>query len=178
MLLSFKHVIIQACHQNPFYTSSLLCKFFIINWPVTVGPRLGQLFEYCLLDKFGLYLKSDDLQFGFKRAHCTSHAIFAVKSCVNYYISHGSGVFVTFLDCAKAFDRVAYYGIFMKLIDRNVPLCFLNLIIYWYLNMSSCCQWNGEKSDYFRLITGTKQGGVLIPRIFAIYMDDKSFQDC
>ena len=38
--------------------------------------------------------------------------------------------------------------------------------------MSSCCQWNGEKSDYFRIISGTKQGGVISPQIFALYMDD------
>ena len=140
--------------------------------PVTLGPCLAQLFEYCLLDKFGSYLRSDDLQFGFKRAHSTSHAIFALKSCVDYYLKNNTGVFVTFLDCSKAFDRVSHYGIFLKLMSRNVPLAFLNLIIYWYLNMSSCCQWNGEKSEYFRLITGTKQGGVLSPRIFAVYMDD------
>ena len=79
---------------------------------------------------------------------------------------------MTFLDCSKAFDKVSHYGIFLKLMARGVPLCFLNLVIYWYLNMFSCCQWNSVKSAYFQLIMGTKQSGVLSPRLFALYMDD------
>ena len=140
--------------------------------PITLSPCLAQFFEYCLLHKFEEYLTSDDLQFGFKRKHSTSHAIYALKTCVDYFTEHGSNVFVTFLDCSKAFDKVSHYGILLKLIVRGVPLCFLNLIMYWYLNMFSCCQWNSIKSEYFQLITGTKQGGVLSPRLFALYMDD------
>ena len=137
---------------------------------ITLSPCLTQLFEYCLLGKFGNFLSCDDLQFGFRHAHSTSHAIYALKSCVDYYTKYHSNVFVTFLDC-RAFDKVSHYGIFLKLIGRNVPLCFLNLVIYWYLNMSCCVQWNRVKSDYFRVLSGTKQGGVLSPRIFTMYMD-------
>ena len=140
--------------------------------PITLSPCLAQFFEYCLLHKFKDYLGSDDLQFGFKKAHSTSHAIYALKSCVDYFTRYGSNVFVTFLDCSKAFDKVSHYGIFLKLMALSVPLCFLNLIVNWYLNMFSCCQWNSVKSEYFQLTTGTKQGGVLSPRLFALYMDD------
>ena len=139
---------------------------------ITLSPCLAQLFEYCLLHKFGSYLACDDLQFGFRRGHSTSHAIFSLKSCVDYYTKYHSNVFVTFLDCSKAFDKVSHYGIFLKLIQRGLPLCFINLIIYWYLNLSSCCRWNDAYSKYFRVTTGTKQGGVLSPKIFTLYMDD------
>ena len=139
---------------------------------VTLSPCLAQLLEYCLLRKFGGFLISDDLQFGFKRGHSTSHAIFTLKSCVDYFLRYKSNVFVTFLDCSKAFDKVSHYGIFLKLISRKVPLCFLNLLIYWYLNLSCCCQWNGVKSNFFKVTTGTKQGGVLSPKIFTLYVDD------
>ena len=79
---------------------------------------------------------------------------------------------VTFLDCSKAFDKISHYGIFLKLIDRNVPLPFLLIMIYWYSNMKCKCRWNDAYSDIFDIITGTKQGGVLSPRIFTLYMDD------
>ena len=78
----------------------------------------------------------------------------------------------TFLDCSKAFDTVSHYGIYLKLMDRNVPLVFLNIMIYWYSNMKCNCRWGDAQSDTFDVITGTKQGGVLSPNIFAIYMDD------
>ena len=139
---------------------------------ITLSPCLAQLFEYCLLAKFGSYLICDDLQFGFKKGHSTSHAIFSLKSCVDYYLKYHSNVFVTFLDCSKAFDKVSHYGIFLKLMSRGVPLCFLNIIIYWYLNLFCCCQWSGAKSNYFRILSGTKQGGVISPRIFTLYLDE------
>ena len=56
--------------------------------------------------------------------------------------------------------------------SRGVPLCFLNLIVYWYLNLHCCCQWNGVKSDFFQVTTGTKQGGVISPKIFTPYLDE------
>ena len=55
---------------------------------------------------------------------------------------------------------------------RNVPLCFLKIIVFLYLNMKSRCQWRGSFSTYFDVLTGTKQGGVISPRIFNLYMDD------
>ena len=88
------------------------------------------------------------------------------------YINHGSRVYVTFLDCSKAFDTISHYGIFLKLMDRGVPVCFLKVISYWYLNMKSRCRWGDEYSNYFDVLSGVKQGGVLSPRIFTMYVDD------
>ena len=45
-------------------------------------------------------------------------------------------------------------------------------MIHWYLNMTCCCRWLNAKSEYFSVLTGTKQGGVLSPIIFTVYMDD------
>ena len=92
---------------------------------ITLGPTFLQIFEYLLLNKFGHHLETCDLQFGFKKSHSTSHAIFVLKEVVNYYTVHGSNVLVRFLDCSKAFDTVSHYGIFLKMIERGVPLCFL-----------------------------------------------------
>ena len=55
--------------------------------------------------------------------------------------------------------------------ERGVPICFLNIMMYWYLNMQARCIWQNAFSEYFRVLTGTKQGGVLSPRIFALYLD-------
>ena len=76
-----------------------------------------------------------------------------IKSCVEYYNCHGSNVIVTMLDCSKAFDTISHYGIFLKLMNRGVPVCFLNLMIYWYLNMKSRCRWeDAETSNLLRYL--------------------------
>jgi len=75
------------------------------------------------------------------------------------------------MDFSKAFDKISHYGLFLKLIRRNVPLCFLMTIMYYYLNMSCKCKWGDCFSDYFGVTSGTKQGGILSPDFFALYID-------
>ena len=140
--------------------------------PITLGPILLQLFEYLLMNKFGHHLCTDDLQFGYKRRLSASHAIYVLRECVNYFTTHGSNVLVSFLDCSKAFDTISHYGIYLKLMERGVPMCFLNLIIYWYSNMKVRVLWRQTFSEYFSVLTGTKQGGVLSPRFFTLYIDE------
>ena len=69
-------------------------------------------------------------------------------------------MFVGFLDCSKAFYTISHYGVFVKLIERNVSLCFLQLIIYLYLNMQSRCIWRGAFGDYFDMSTGIKSSNI------------------
>ena len=38
--------------------------------------------------------------------HGCNHAVFALRQCVEYFIMHGSFVYMMALDAIKAFDRV------------------------------------------------------------------------
>ena len=125
-----------------------------------------------LLVKFGHLLSTDELQFGFKSKHSTAHAHFVLKETVDYFTKHGSDVFVTFLDCTKAFDKISHHGLFLKLIDRKVPLCFMNILVYWLSNLKSRCRWNEAFSEYFSVPSGIKQGGILSPGLFTVYIND------
>ena len=44
--------------------------------------------------------------------------------------------------------------------------------MFLYLNMSCSDKWNDKMSDFFEIPTGTKQGGILSPDFFAMYMHD------
>ena len=140
--------------------------------PIALSNIFSQLLEHLILGKIDGLLVTDELQFGFKRGQSTSHALFVLKSCVEYFTTHNSNVFVTYLDCTKAFDKMSHHGLFLKLIERNVPLCYVDILIYWYSNMQSRCRWENELSNSFSVPAGVKQGGVLSPRLFAVYIDD------
>jgi hypothetical protein len=103
---------------------------------VTLSSVFSKMFENVLKLKFGHYLTSDCRQFGFKQKHSTSHAAFTLKTCSDYFTDRGSDVYISFLDFSKAFDSISHYGLFSKLMSRGFPLCFLLIIVSWYLNMS------------------------------------------
>ena len=44
--------------------------------------------------------------------------------------------------------------------------------MYWYLNLTSVVKWNDTFSRSFRVTSGVRQGGILSPRIFVVYVDD------
>ena len=139
---------------------------------LTLSVLLSNLFEHALFKKIGHLLTTDPLQFGYKKRHSTSHAIYTLKTTIDYFTSRGSNVFAAFLDCSKGFDKFDHNGIFLKLIQRGIPLCILNLIIYWYSNLTSIVKWKGAFSFSFSVGSGVRQGGVLSPHLFAIYVDD------
>ena len=87
-------------------------------------------------------------------------------------MNNGSRVFCAFLDASKAFDRLVHSGLFLKLMDRNVPLIFLDIIVSWYSNLSCRVKWGESFSDWFAITAGVRQGGILSPDLYCIYVDD------
>ena len=139
---------------------------------ITLSVVFASLFEHIILNKIAHLLTSDHLQYGYKARHSTAHALYVLRSCIDYFTEHGSNVFVAFLDCSKGFDKVDHSGIFIKLLQRNVPLCLLNVIMFWYRKLSSVVKWNNVYSRSFAVTSGVRQGGVLSPRLFLLYVDD------
>ena len=139
---------------------------------ITIGCLFSKMFEIGLDGKCLPFLSSDNLQFGFKKKTSTSHALFVLKSTVDHFTENRSNVYAAFLDCTKAFDRISHHGLFIKLMEREVPLVYLLVIIYWHLSMICRVKWSNEYSENFSVPLGTKQGGVMSPRFFAVYIDD------
>ena len=71
--------------------------------------------------------------------------------------------FSVFVDSSKAFDRVSHNILFDKLIERNVPLCFVRLLSFWYVRQRMVVKWGNCFSTYFSVSNGVRQGGILSP---------------
>ena len=100
--------------------------------------------------------------------------ICTVKSVIKYYARQNSPVYTCFLDASKAFDRISHWTLFKKSIACNTPLLIVRIFMFWYQRQSICVKWGKRTSAYFSIINGVRQGGVLSPQLFAIYMDDLS----
>ena len=139
---------------------------------ITISPAISKLFEHVLKLIFADSLTSSALQFGFKKNSSTVHALHCLKQTVRYFINNGSRVFCTFLDDSKAFDRLIHSGLFIKLMERNIPLAFLEIIISWYDGLSCRVKWGETFSTSFSITAGVRQGGVLSPDFYCIYVDE------
>ena len=142
--------------------------------PIALVTLCSKLFEVVLLRLIDPFLKTCDNQFGFKADHSTDLCIFTLKSTIQYYRDNNSPVFTCFLDASKAFDRVNHWLLFDKLITRGVPMIIVRILKFWYQHQLLCIKWGNATSEYFNVSNGVRQGGILSPRLFSLYVDELS----
>ena len=76
------------------------------------------------------------------------------------------------LDASKVFDRVHYGKLFNLLRQRNLPPTITRLLLDMYTRQRLYASWNGEISDPFQTQNWVKQGGILSPILFCVYIDE------
>ena len=57
------------------------------------------------------------------------------------------------------------------LLKRNLPLGIVRLLLDSYTRQQACTVWDQQKSSFLNITNGVKQGGVISPRMFTIYID-------
>jgi hypothetical protein len=85
-------------------------------------------------------------------------------------------MYVCFLDASKAFDRINHWHLFNKLLFRGLPHVIVRLLVYWYTSQSFVVRWCNRVSSCFKTCNGVRQGGILSPVLFNVFMDDLSQQ--
>ena len=124
---------------------------------IAIVTAMSKLFELCL---------SKILDYAY--IQCT------VKSVIKYYNYFNSPVFICFLDASKAFDRVNHWTLFKELPLKGVPTVLVRIIRFWYRSQPMFIQWGKTKSLFFTITNGVRQGCILSPKLFFVYMDDFS----
>ena len=61
--------------------------------------------------------------------------------------------------------------LFDKLLTRGLPVSIVRFLSSWYYAQQKCVRWNSSVSDSFHVSNGVRQGGVLSPMLFAVYVD-------
>jgi hypothetical protein len=140
---------------------SCLAKFFyaILN---------NRLLNFCLKNKI-----LSPSQLGFLAGNRTSDAHIILSNLINDYChKRSSKIYGCFVDFSKAFDSIPRDRMFKKLLDIGVTGKFYDLIKYIYEGDQVCIKLNDQITPAIKTVMGVRQGCVLSPLLFNIYMSD------
>lgn len=142
--------------------------------PIALASVMSKIIERILLHRMEDFLVTTDNQFGFKPKHGTDMCIYALKEIVHSYNAANSTVFLSFLDASKAFDRINHIKLFNKLSRRGTPPYIIRILMFWYSQQTMHVRWGDKLSASFNVTNGVRQGGILSPYLFNVYMDELS----
>lgn len=138
---------------------------------IALSSIFGKILDLIILRRYSENLASCDLQFGFKPKRSTTMCSMILKEVISFYVNNNSSVNCVFLDASKAFDRVEYGKLFQLLLDRNLPSPILRLLLNMYTDQQVRVLWNGVFSLPFSVLNGVKQGAIISPILFCVYLD-------
>ena len=131
---------------------------------------LLKLFDNVILHLWGDRLGTDSLQFGFKSGTSTTECTWMVMEVASYFLRRGTPCIVTLLGCSKAFNMCKFSILFEKLHKKNLPAIVLRALIFVYEEQTAWVSWGSARSPQFKVVNGTRQGSVLSPGFFSVYM--------
>jgi hypothetical protein len=107
--------------------------------------------------------------------------IFAARQIQEICQEQHRDLYMVFIDLTKAFDSVHRQGLWKILRKIGCPQKFVNIIQSFHDGMRGCVLDNGETSSPFTITSGTKQGCVLAPLLFSIFLSMMllvAFKEC
>ena len=87
-------------------------------------------------------------------------------------------MYCLFVDLSKAFDNVDHVKLGRILLKRNLPPDIVFFLMHYLCNQSARIISNGEKGEYRHIYKGVRQGGILSPLLFKLYIDDILYDIC
>ena len=109
-------------------------------------------------------------QCGFRESRSTIDLIFVARQIQERCREQRTPLYTLFVDFKKAFDSVNREALWTVLGKFGCPEKFVNIIKALYTGSTARVQSGGLTSEEFEILTGVKQGCVLAPTLFSIYL--------
>lgn len=143
---------------------------------ISISSVLSKVLELAMLDLAVLQdpvqQSISNLQGGFRAGYSTFHTSFILFEAINASRDRHLKCYAAFLDARKAFDTVWHAGLLTKLHDIGITGAVWHLLAYWYRNLTASVLWQGRTSRSFPVSQGVRQGAVLSPTLYAIFIND------
>ena len=138
---------------------------------------IAKLFYSLLNNRLLKYCTDKDIlspsQLGFLPGNRTTDAHLILYNLIRKYChTNSKWLYGCFIDFSKAFDTIPRDILFKKLIAYGVTGKFLKTISNLYNNDKACVKIGNKISDEFKINQGVRQGCVLSPLLFNIFVSD------
>ena len=105
-----------------------------------------------------------------KRRSCTDQ-LFTVRMLSEKVISKNKSMIMVCVDLEKAYDNVNREMMWKVLEDYGIRGSLVKAVRSMYVNCEACVKVQGGTSDWFKVEQGVRQGCVMSPWLFNVYMD-------
>ena len=110
-------------------------------------------------------------QAGFRAGRSTTEQIFNLRIFCEKYLQHQQNLYHVFIDFKKAFDRVWHEALWATMRKYNINASIIRAIENLYDKAQSAVLFNGSTGEWFRTTVGVRQGCLLSPTIFNIFLE-------
>ena len=120
-----------------------------------------------------LYSKLSEAQAGFREGYSTVDNLFILQSLISKYFSKRRGnIYVGFVDFKAAFDSVQKNKLWPVLQRADLQGKLLKAIQSVYKCVKSCVRANDTLTDTFDCPVGLRQGCMMSPVLFSLFIDE------
>ena len=137
---------------------------------IAISTIFSKIFEYIIIEKALNFFDVNNCQFGYKENLSTNLCSFVTIQTIEYYKNKNSNIHVLFLDASKAFDLVKYDKLFDCLKKQNICSLIMRILLLMYKYNNLSIEWGNTISNTIYMSNGVKQGGILSPLLFNIYL--------
>ena len=110
-------------------------------------------------------------QSGFRRGRGCVDQVFVVRQGCEKYLDRERDSFWAFMDLEKAYDRVDRGALWRMLSLFGIGGRLLSAVKSFYVDSRACVRVGNQESDSFQVRIGLRQGCVMSPWLFNLFMD-------
>ncbi|MGL4418375.1 MAG: reverse transcriptase domain-containing protein [Plesiomonas shigelloides] len=122
------------------------------------------------LKPFAEELLSEE-QAGFRVGRSAVEQIFNCRVLIEKHLQHQRELHHNFIDFKKAFDRVWHVGLWHVMRSFNIEEGLIQMVEALYKNACSAVLLNNQLGEFFRTTIGVRQGCLLSPVLFNIFLE-------
>jgi hypothetical protein len=144
---------------------------------ITITSCIAKVFNSVLNNRLEDYLTVNNIihesQIAFKKKSRPSDHMFVLRTLIDKMVKNDrKKLYTCFVDFQKAFDSIPHGALLHKLRNCGVNGNFLKLIRDMYSKTSLCVKTQQQLTTTFPGEVGVRQGDVLSPNIFKIFIND------